>query len=645
MSHTVRRRRTAFAIGALLSGVGALPILAASAAPAAPAVLAAERAYPSARAALSASVSYLDLDGHRVDTVPRDAPFAIEVALVNEAGSDPPAGLTLAGWLRPTSDSNLECVQAARAWRATGRVPIGAIDLNGPVLGVLDELGSLVVVDPELDLASANLIAATRFDERPSAFVADPAAGRFLVALPGAGRVESLALAGGDRTSLAGDLADPSDLIPLDDARFWVLERGTGDVSRIADGERDRVLPLGAEALHAGINGHAFAARGARGAWLLGRRDGETLLSIDGEGVDDAVPLGDERDVAGLALLRLGRLSIHYRDADAAAGPPIELGLPADGPATRLAASPDGRWLFAWTPRGGPVAIIDVARGRLLQGVGAGSPIADVHVGTRAAFLMLADQTRIGAVDLGSLRADEAANVREVALGQASTSRVADARLLSALPPGDDVLAVHADSYTGFVVHDRSVMGDAPPMTAIRLRGGVPWQVAAIDRGFREVETGRFRAVARLPASGSHELVVSTGIGGLSSCFEVPAAAPSAPPPAEPGRISALAPGAASAPANPLVTGAPRTDAGAGQRLQFADADGGSSGELVGELTFSALQSSWRARAELATDADGVSLQRYALPPLGAIVVTAAVAGRESGAERSFRPLLLELER
>src|SRR5690606_21646298 len=99
--------------------------------------------------ALTATVGFESLTGTSLEGgVPGQA-FGIRATLTNAAGAEPPAGLYLSGWLRPMSFRNLPCTDAARAYLATQRLPTGAVDLNGPVIGVLSADGAATVVDPD----------------------------------------------------------------------------------------------------------------------------------------------------------------------------------------------------------------------------------------------------------------------------------------------------------------------------------------------------------------------------------------------------------------------------------------------------------------------------------------------------------------
>ncbi len=626
------------------------------------------------KAAMTANVRFADRDGNSLTVLPRDETFQIEVTLENLAGSEPPAGLFLNGWLRPQSLRNMPCVEAARTYLATQRTPIGSIDLNGPAIGVLAEDGAFTIVDPELNLASANMIGATTFDELPVTLVADPAQARFLVALRGAGSelsvdtdtssgvangstsstgsVQAVNVFGAAKEILLDELDQPESLVPDGVGGFWVLEKGSGRVSRVdptglvvwqkeldasvlrvgaaknsllvISGNELHLLDLvtGEERVRFHVNDQISVASPGESANKIVIDSVNTLAGqahVDEPNVmvSDAVPLGDEAGPFAIAVVVGKYLQIRYLDD---IDEPIEIAL-ADA-ATTLTTDRDGRFVFAYSPQGGATSIVDVARSHLAQVIGSNPTIADIEFAGRAAYLMLADQTLTGVIDLASIRYGKHAEVREVSLGTADQGARDVSSLMTPLFPSNSMLAVHAASYTGFSIEDSSTMGDSPPMTAIRLRGGIPHKVESLDRSFREVNTGRFVASARIPQQGQFELVVTTGIGSVTACFPVPTDTDLTTSIRLPGRMTLSA----------------DPDSPGQQRLQLLDSEGKPIRGIDAEVTFSALESHWRKNDSLRTDAQGISVEGYALPPLGAFVVTI-----HSDDDNQFQPLMVEI--
>ena len=588
---------------------------------------------PELQPAMDVQVTLTDSSGKAINKVLPDKSFRIRATLSNLVGNEPPAGIYLHGWLRPESQRNLACTQAARNYLATGRIPVDGIDLNGPAIAVLTQDHSFNIVDPELDLASANLIGASQFDEAPVDLVADTSMSRFLLSLPDAGEIQSASVFGAQRDTLASGLDRPGLLVPDGKGGVWVLETGSRLLTRVSlNGQLERQTDFEFTHLRQGTANYSIAAANQQGFIVLDRQTGSELARFgqlesagdrdadadDSALLSDVLPLENQQGTFAVAAVSGDTLFIHYLDA---ISEPLEIGLPEA--ATHLAGDADGRFIFAYSPAGGATAIVDIARSHLAQVVGANPPIAQVAFAGRAAFLMLSDQSMAGAIDLSSISIGTHAEVRQVTLGAADTTPRSVAALMTPLTPTNRMLAVHAGSYTGFVIEDSSAMGDAPPMTSVRLRGGIPERVVAIDRSFQEIEPGVFEVSARLPAGGAYELVLTTGIGGLSSCFSIANGEVITAGSREPGRITTL-----------VESGQPER-----QRLKLEDADGAPQSGVQAEVMFSALDSGWRHRASLVTDANGVSQESYELPPLGAYVVTIQTRNNDS-----FQPVMLTVD-
>lgn len=567
------------------------------------------------RPALTATVAFTGRDGQALHRIEPGIPFQITVTVNNTLGTDPPAGLTLAGWLRPVSDSNLDCTEAARSFLATARLPTGAIKLNGPVIGVASRDKGFVIADPALDLATANLMGATTFDSVPSSLIADIDNHRFLATFPETKEVRAIDVPTAHSTPIAQGLSQPVAAFPGAAGAVWVLDRGQSSVLLAAPDAPHRIMLRDMQALTLAAGGKTLAAAGHASSLLLDAQSGKVLFRVD-QGAVDAVPLDDQTGSYALARLSGGRIFIHYLDA-----PDSVVEVPLPDPATRIAPSVDGRWILAFDPASvQPAALIDIASGAAIQRISTGVPISEIAFTDRAAYLMLADQSRVGVLDLTTVSRDKPSQLRDVMLGQPQTPFQNGAGMLASLWPQPGMLAVHAQTYTGFLIHDYSMMGDAPPTSALRLRGGVPAIVGTYDRSFREISAGRFATSAMLSTPGRYELVTTTGIGALSFCAMLPDTTGTTQPVTRPGRLNA------------------RHGADPSQvYLSFRTEDGTPAAE--GQLTVlvTGLRSPWRQMLDLQLDAEGRAIQPVMIPTNDLAVITVSTSNGPG-----FHPLILE---
>lgn len=543
-------------------------------------------------------------------------PFGITLQFSSAAGAEPPVGLDVSAWLRPLSASNLPCNEAARAYRSTLSLPTGAVSLNGPVLAVAMADGSVTFADPDLDLASANIIAAAKLAEAPAALVPDSGRQRVLAVLPGRREIVAIEVLTGKVEVLASGFDSPETVIPAPDGGAWVLDAGTSALIRVMPDGTVTKIAADVSALAAATGGKVAAYSSAEKAVVFDLATGHELASFPGTADADAViPLNDPSGVSGIAVLSDDQLDLYYSDA-----PDALFSITLAAPATRALVPADGRFLFAFDPAGGPVSIVDTVRGRLVQAVGADVPIIEIAFSARAAFLLRADQQSVGAIFFDTIREDEPATVREIVLGTPQAGSLPAGAWMAPLSEGREVVAVHAGSYSGFVLHDNPAMSDKSwPMTRVQLRGGEPRRITVLDRSLRETAPGVFSGAALLPASGAGwELVLTTGIGGQTMCFDVP--------------TRAVVPAAAKGPG----TIVPEHD-GETVALALVGPDGGPARLVTVRLTFSAPQANWRRSAEVTTDKDGRVTTRFRLPDTRPLIITA-----EADGGRAFLPLAIE---
>lgn len=560
------------------------------------------------RAPLSASVRFSDPQGVTLNRVMPGQPFQIALSFTAQIG-DLPANLAPLAWIRDKDDTDLPCGETAAAYRASGQASLGSVALNGLVLGVANRDGSVTVLDPQRSIGSANLLAARRFDPPPVALAADARNGTFLLALPGRapgqGQVVAMTPQGGTRV-LAKGLNRPGALVAAQAGGAWLLEVGSGDVLRLRDGAVQR-LALAARAVATDAIGRRLAVLSA---------DRVTVLQDDAPPRHLAAPGANAVALSADAVLWLAGQTLHIAWLDATDLPAERVALSGDF--DRMAISPEGRMLFLYARDRTGFALVDLARGRVVQGADTGSPVAEIAFLLDTAILRLADQSAVGVMDLRAIAPGREAVLGRVVLGPARPAEESrDGRLLAPLLPEPALLAVHAESFTGFVIDQRHAVSGKPPMEALRLRGGIPHLVQPLDRGLRPISGGAFITSALLPRPGNWELVVSAGIGQGAFCAMVPGPAAPAVAADAPGRI--------------LARAAPQGS----MDLLFQTADGRPVAALSGTLDLAALIGSWRQRQDFVTDTAGIVHIASDLAQHLPLVVTLS-------GDTGFAPLVLE---
>ncbi|MFP7571403.1 hypothetical protein [Marivita sp. S2033] len=468
-----------------------------------------------ARASLAAELSFFDHATRRSIRPADGKPIGLRVELTDVTTGRAPRGLTLAGWVRTRSPRNTGCEAAAQAFRVTAQPALGSVDLNGILAVTLNEDASVGVIDPKLNLQSSNMIAAAKLDTFPSAMTVDPRSFRAFFVTEGESGITSLSLLTGKTTRHFETGSDLATILGSENGGLWV-GRADGQIFPFDSPNALRRVGEGAISLRMSAEPEsalmaAFASAG--GLLIFDGATGSPILALPkAEAVVDLAVLAD----GAVITLPIGADSAHVIYPDAP-GNPVEI--PLGFSAQRIVASPSGRHAIAYTPGQAAAVVIDVARAEVVQPLElTRSVLSEVTFTDAAAYLLSLDGGFVGLIDLRSVAIGKPAQILRVDLARKSSRPLENGGLLVPLWPSPQVIAVSPEAQTGWLLHDDHAVGDMPPMNSIRLRGGVPARVAVVDRSFREVEPGVFETVA-LVQGGDHELVLTTGIGGLSVCL------------------------------------------------------------------------------------------------------------------------------
>ena len=527
----------------------------------------------------------------------------LDLTLTDAVTGQRPRGLALQGWVRPVQPGNSSCEQAVRGFLTTGAVPTGSVNLNTSVLAMMSRDGSVGVIDPKLNLMSANMLAAFQLDEPPAGLVIDTAGMRILATQGTQGRVMALPVPGGDAVVLASGLVAPDGIAVTGNGDIWVGSSQDGSLSQLApDGSlRDRIALGDARVVlrdEIDVPMLAFSDRGA--IRLIDRMHGETLvdLALDMP-LSDVAAIGD----TGLLSLPAGRDIAQLRYLDALDAPiDIPLGLPF----TRVSVSVDERFALAWTPGEGTFVLIDLALAQVVQPVALrDATITEARIFNDAAYLLSHDGGFVGVIDLATVGIGRPAEITEVRLGVKGDRPQGDTALLVPLAPSPQLLAVDPVTQTGFVIEAMSGVNGMPPMDATRLRGGIPQKVLVVDRRLEETNPGEFRVVWAFPA-GDYELMLTTGITGLSSCLRFAVQGTRQANGVMPVRME-LASGS-----EPILAGKPHDI-----RLMFYGPDGAMIAMPQTRFLVPSFKSGWRTNVVGVPQADGALALKVTLPHAG----------------------------
>lgn len=509
------KRRWAASI--LMPSVLALVVLSSGQAPAEDATreLAADR---DLQAGLAVKLRLSRQDGVPIERPDPGSAFRIEFELTDAATDTPARGMHPAVWLRPREATNSSCDEAGRAWRATGRLPLGAIDLNGTVVATHDDAGKLAFVDPRLDLATSNMLSISDTEGEVFELAADRDGQRIL--LRGADEIRARRIDGSTESLMQS--GGPTRMLALSGAGVWAatdgsLKRldghGTFEVAR--DGEisilRDARPPGSRPAAPSASMEPELIIATSAGAGLLIHADGRVQRFAAGP-IRDVVYAPIAGGTLALGQDRLVTL------ASLSSGAKASVGLPAD--ADRLELDPTQRLALAWSEANSAVSFVEISTMRLAGALSFDRPIREVAFAGNNLFALLDDLSAVIAIDLATVAPGGEPKLHSIPLGPATTVPLGSGPYLASLAPQPKVMAAHRPTQTVFIVTAEG--GERmPPMTAFRLKSGLPRALLVLDRSLQEAAAGRYATTAIGPQAGPWELVLTTGTGGLTTCFAI----------------------------------------------------------------------------------------------------------------------------
>lgn len=425
-------------------------------------------------------------------------------------------GLALRAWLRAPLGAEEACLDIAGRLARSGVDPRRALALDAYDLLALGEDGTLAVVDPRLDLATANLVRVERLGGSPAALALDVREAVLWATLPATDKLMRHDLAAGTSPAtihlpgsphaLAGPWPDGSVAVALDDAGALALIDPDGSVrARRRIGEGRVALAWAEERLAA-----------------LASSDG-TLTVLDPSTLEPqgriavsspatALALADEQDLALVADGR-GGISMVALETGAELLGRVPLGITAD----RLAVTPGGRWLFALDRDRSTLAIVDLAHSRVAHALTFEDGAEELLVGPDLLYVRLREAPAVAILALASLAADREPVVERVVMGSAPTGG-RDRRLMTLGSGGRSLHLAHPVDRRVYLFTGGSMRA---PVSAVPLKGVEPAALALRPRQPQPMGDGVYRAVVEAPGPGRYSLVVALDRPPEAHCIDL----------------------------------------------------------------------------------------------------------------------------
>lgn len=446
-------------------------------------------------------------------------PFPLRFQLLGAQDGTPLADLHPGAWIRPRVAGRSSCDDAVRGYLSTGPNGSRDISLNGYTFLTFNADDTLAVIDPQLNLATANLLSLTRLQSPVSDWRLDERHGRLYLSLAKKNALAVVNAFTGKTTAIIGVAPEPARMtLAVDGEALWLTSASEGLIQFID-------VP-GAKI--------AKTVKVGQGRVALAEDGGEERLFAYAEGDGGLVILdaGTPRELARFSLppgLRefvyspLAEMLV-FLDGDAIQlfeakenGRSMRRKLGAG--ATSLHLSPDGRWLLAADGPSGRVQLIDLSNTAPTHQLVFRHAFDQVVFSEHYAYLHHTDAPRVSLIHMASLQPGSEPGVIEIPLGSKPPGvqrEESPLPAIAALPEGGGaVISSPADKALFLYMED----GMRAPMNAFRTWTAPPNAVLIHDRSLREIQPGMHEAVTMLPYAGAWEVVFHLPSPPLVRCL------------------------------------------------------------------------------------------------------------------------------
>ena len=427
-------------------------------------------------------------------------PASLRIEARDPGTGHPLTGLSPAVWLVPSDQATGACESWVNRLAGSPVAPGGVLDLNGYDIVQLTGDGALALVDPQLNLATANIKSVLRMDA-PLAFWSTDPAGAVLALVEEATPSELRLLGYGplnERMRIDAGSAITALSAGEEDI---VVGTSNGRLQRYSSGgERleDIAIGAGRVTIHRSEEG-AMIAIAADGSGIIEGAEGHRIAFHGGplEARDVAfAPLAD----GGLILSSDGRyVATLYRDS-----PERLLTQPLEREAARLVPDMQGRWIALPAADGLSVAIFDTRIGQVRWTIATEDPLRDVLFSD--SFLYLTHAKAGGVTRVVFDPDGNQPGIAMIAAGEASMEERTPSRFpLIVRVPGAGVIAASPDRRIGYMVSED---GAQAAMSSVPLRAGDSEGILLRYRGTREAAEAGSYSVQFMPEYGGEYLAV-----------------------------------------------------------------------------------------------------------------------------------------
>ena len=399
------------------------------------------------------------------------------------------------------------------------------VDLNAYYLLALNQEPNISVIDPLLGFGGSKLITLVFLKSPGEDWVITPDQERIFVSMPA---INMVAVVDTNTWQVVANIetgAKPMRLALQPDGKYvWVGTDGADGGATVIDAATLKV----AARVATGAGHHEIALRDDSKLAFVTNRDAGTLSVID---VQKLAKSADIKIGASAASVAYSPLSQAVYVSDEAGGQIAVVDARAPKVLTRVAArpgvnavrfAPGGRYGFAANPAANAVYIFDAATNRLIHTVEVGKGPDQISFTKDYAYVRSSGTADVSMIRIANLATE--ANMVTFPGGQIApgAGRTPPSIANSVVPSPEGGAVLVANAADGQIYYYSE--GMAAPMGNFQNYKRDPRAVLVADRSLREVRTGTYETVARLPKSGEYDVAFLLDSPRITHCFAAEAA-------------------------------------------------------------------------------------------------------------------------
>ncbi len=440
--------------------------------------------------------------------------FGFRISGSHDGGSL--AGLHPGAWIRPRLEGRSECRDAIRNYLTVGPNASQDIDLNSYSFITLNADDSVGVIDPKLNLASANLLGLNKLPHRIGDWHLSEETAELTLTLPDRDKLSVLNALDGSRLREIDLPVAAERFAPVSQANtLWVYGDSALMVIAVADGELLHSLPFSA--------GKKLLAADplSEQLFIYNTANGE-LIAIDSRTLQRlwqrTLPYGlsDLAYSTHADRLYLGSAE-HQRITTLFPGERTSVdSIAVNALPRQLHASPDGHWLFALDPENKQVAIIDTASSRPVHHLMFKHGFDQLVFSDLYGYLHHTSSANVSLIHLPSLTTRQTPSLIEVPFGVKPPGEgPSHLPLITPLPEGGAVMVANPADKTLYLYMEDGMLA---PANAFKVYSNRPVSLLVHDKSLNETSPGVYQTVAAIPRPGEYEVVFYLANPLLVSC-------------------------------------------------------------------------------------------------------------------------------